>query len=42
MLANNAWYSIVGSLEALSIDEFKQEDDTNFLGLYNLNNGCYQ
>jgi hypothetical protein len=33
MLANNAWYSI---------DEFKQDDDTNFLGLYNINNGCYQ
>jgi NAD(P)-dependent dehydrogenase (short-subunit alcohol dehydrogenase family) len=36
ILVNNAGYSLVGALEMLSIDEIKEEFETNFFGIVNL------
>jgi NAD(P)-dependent dehydrogenase (short-subunit alcohol dehydrogenase family) len=36
ILVNNAGYSLVGALEQLSIDEIKEEFETNFFGIISL------
>ena len=42
VLVNNAGYVLLGSAEQLSIEEFKEQFETNFSALLELYRQCYQ